>query len=758
MRGAFAGLRGVLLVSLLLAGAPAPQPALAGPTGPDQRARTGEAARRGTSGAATEVSPVPHTLDDLLTMGAPIPGLRRRQREAGNSNVVTASVEQLERVVVVSAAFQSQTIHEAPAIISTISGAEMRRRGYRSVSEVLDSLPGFDVLRDHALPNVGVRGINAGLRGGSRVLKVMIDGRPVAFRPSTENWLGPELIPVEVIDRIEVIRGPGSALYGADAFLGVVSIITKSVDQIDGAALTGSVGSFGTQPWFGGSTALGYKLGPVGLVLSAQIERVDRSGLSPVEVPGRDIYDETARAEKAVAMPVSALASARWQEARFGTLKADVQYQRFDNRSEFSDWAILTHDNRIGLHALYLSAGLERPLGERFQLETAAGYSYMGPTGSERLGLSLVGLADYVTRDVSTSGLDGSTRLRFALGQLNSVTVGADVQANHHVLQTFYRHFEGREQEMMESPPERTFVNSGVFAQLMLLPFDWLRASAWDLNLTLGGRFEHHSIYGSTPNARVNLVLQTPYAVYLKLLFGTSFKAPSAVQLFSRPIAPGDVSGNPELKPERARTLESQIGYRWGSASIIATTFLSNVSNAIYLTRRPESQTSVATNAGEIVSVGAELEVSGAWRGIQMWANASWQQSDETRRDPFRGTIEAPTRLFPQWLAKGGVRAPLPLASAYLYGEGRYVGARYSSEQNAGVYDPINRSSYQLPAYLVLDAAFGCELPLLPRAPSSLVLRVSNVLDAEHAYPGFRDFDVPGDPRTLMLLLSQRLE
>ena len=64
------------------------------------------------------------------------------------------------------------------------------------------------------------RGVSGELRGGSRLIKVMVNGHPVSFRSETTNWLNGALVPMDVIDRIEVIRGPGSALYGANAFLG----------------------------------------------------------------------------------------------------------------------------------------------------------------------------------------------------------------------------------------------------------------------------------------------------------------------------------------------------------------------------------------------------------------------------------------------------------------------------------------------------------------------------------------------------------
>ena len=74
--------------------------------------------------------------------------------------------------------------------------------------------------------------MTGGLGAESGVIKVMIDGRSVAYRTTSGNWLGVELIPLESVAQIEIVRGPASALYGADAFLGVVNIITVKPEDL----------------------------------------------------------------------------------------------------------------------------------------------------------------------------------------------------------------------------------------------------------------------------------------------------------------------------------------------------------------------------------------------------------------------------------------------------------------------------------------------------------------------------------------------
>ncbi|HEY9721206.1 MAG TPA: TonB-dependent receptor plug domain-containing protein, partial [Oscillatoriaceae cyanobacterium] len=141
-----------------------------------------------------------------------------------------------------------QSAREAPANVEVITDTEIRERGYTTVAEALRALPGFYIVNDELLPSVGVRGISSGERGWSRILKLMIDGQPVPYRPDGSNWLGPELIPIGLVKRIEVIRGPASALYGADAFLGVVNVVTKRGADIDGLRLDAMAGTRAGHP------------------------------------------------------------------------------------------------------------------------------------------------------------------------------------------------------------------------------------------------------------------------------------------------------------------------------------------------------------------------------------------------------------------------------------------------------------------------------------------------------------------------------
>src|SRR4051794_1627606 len=127
-----------------------------------------------------------------------------------------------------------QKTSEAPAVITTITREQIAVWGYRSVAEVLSHLLGFYVVDDHTSPNLAIRGISGGLYADSSIIKVLIDGHAISFRSTSGNGLGPELIPLSAVDRLEIVRGPASALYGADALLGVVNIRTRKGKTVNG--------------------------------------------------------------------------------------------------------------------------------------------------------------------------------------------------------------------------------------------------------------------------------------------------------------------------------------------------------------------------------------------------------------------------------------------------------------------------------------------------------------------------------------------
>ena len=181
------------------------------------------------------------------------------------------SGEELFDEQVVTAGVRSSSESKAPASLTVISEEEIRMSGAATVPEILRRVPGMDVAEmNPSDTNISIRGFNR--RVSNKVL-VLVDGRSVY-----QDFLGTTLWPlldvaVQDIARIEVIRGPGSALYGANAFAGVVNIITKVGDDSSGARAFLQAGNHNT---IEGGVSSGGRIGKLLYRTTVAYDRADK--------------------------------------------------------------------------------------------------------------------------------------------------------------------------------------------------------------------------------------------------------------------------------------------------------------------------------------------------------------------------------------------------------------------------------------------------------------------------------------------------
>jgi len=161
------------------------------------------------------------------------------------SALKSMSLEDLGEVqvntVVAASGFEQKTT-EAPSSISIITAEEIKRYGYRTLADILQSLQGFNVSNDRNYAFLGTRGVSMG-DFNSRIL-LLVDGHRVNNNINDSAAIGTDFIlDVDLIDHVEVIRGPGSVLYGNNAFFGVINVVTR---KVDGVEASGEYGSFET--------------------------------------------------------------------------------------------------------------------------------------------------------------------------------------------------------------------------------------------------------------------------------------------------------------------------------------------------------------------------------------------------------------------------------------------------------------------------------------------------------------------------------
>ncbi len=165
----------------------------------------------------------------------------------GVNDLMELAPEELMKIeveTVYTASKFEQKVTEAPSSVSIVTADEIRKYGYRTLADILRSLRSFYITFDRNYSYVGVRGFGRAGDFNSRIL-LLVDGHRINDNLYDSAPLGTEfVVDVDMIDRVEVIRGPGSSLYGNNAFFAVINVITKRGRDLEGVELSGDAGSF----------------------------------------------------------------------------------------------------------------------------------------------------------------------------------------------------------------------------------------------------------------------------------------------------------------------------------------------------------------------------------------------------------------------------------------------------------------------------------------------------------------------------------
>jgi iron complex outermembrane receptor protein len=670
--------------------------------------------------------------------------------------------------VVVTATKSEIGEDRAPAITTVIDREEIQRWGYQSVDEVLRHVAGVYVVNDHIIPNLAVRGISGGLRSESGLVKVMIDGHSVTFRSSAGNWLGPELVPLSAVQQIEIIRGPASSLYGADAFLGVINVVTRRPDQMQGGDITLIGNHEGGNRW-GQDMAIGASSGGWQFLASLRTSAEDRTGLQlPSSSPSPKLPSYAPADLRAHDMTLDstvALARASYAFGQRASLALTGYMSEIDRAAEFADWEQLTHNldsngrrngTNISLRQGTLGLYLEAPLASDLDLRVSALGFYGGPTSRDRIevGSDLF----YVRRDFGYRGFDTGAEAAWHPYDSLNVLLGTGMIVDYEDLPTVYDVLKtslgttpgnraGDEVLASSAMGGKYLSNVGANALVMWSP--WTR-----ITFTGGLRYDHHSVYGDKVSGRLGGVAVLHEKLHLKILYGSAFKAPSPQLLYGSPLVPGDIAGNDQLKPSYVHTVEAQLSYRPYRYLLVK----SGLAYSYLLDQAAFAQrgiNEVALNMSRVGSLSWETELRFDYRRkLAAYANLTINHTvvrlseDNYVADLSSGSNAA----YPVVVANAGASAEIPRLPLRASAELSYVSRRRSSSANtleAG-------GQYELPAYVLLG---GCirtvGLHLLAHKETTVVLVLRNLTNAQYADPGFAGIDYPQLGRTALLQAIQ---
>jgi iron complex outermembrane receptor protein len=659
----------------------------------------------------------------------------------------------------VDAATKSESVaSQVPAVVTVLTADDIQARGYTSLADILRSVPGFYDVYDFVTHNIGVRGINGGQNASGSVIKLMIDGHAVDYRPTTGNFFGEELIPIQAIERVEIIRGPASALYGANAFLGAINVVTKS-GAASGTRAIGQGTTMRGHAGGGGGAVLGASAGPVDVLLAAQYLVLDRSGLgapasSPLSIQDRGVSQSDR------ARPGTLFAKVAVDEVLRGKLTFMASIQSLDAAGEYQSFGPLLHDSRITqLNQNYRLSYRVQPI-ESLSFVLSGHYFNSAPTGAARFDTGQPGSIMLPSAGAAGPGL--SAEAHFKPIDFLGFVGGVD----HEQASTQVETYDQKLVRPVLAPDGTTlrsagtiipgqdhgdqivFRNTGAFLQGVLTPTpEWTGIA--------GVRLDAHNIYGVKTSARGGIVYSAD-ALSLKLLYGSSFKAPSAEQLYTQPVAFGGILGNPKLDAQTAHNIELAAGLRlpdgWGEVEVNG--YATNVSGRVEFL--PSGSYVVANNLQSEWIVGGELASRFVLAPpLRLHVLAGVSENLPNTPDPaLLGKPDVPMPLFPNVQVHVIADYRLPWWSLRAISEVSYIGARSASFSNA----LIRGDAYRLSPYVYTSAALSRSAPLLlSDRETSIVLRVTNPFNLTWAEPGFGGIDIPNPGISFSLTLVQEL-
>ncbi len=680
------------------------------------------------------------------------------------------SLEQL-LTTVVTATKTAENLFESPAIVTVITGAEMRRWGYQSVEEVLRHVVGFYVIDDQLLPNVAVRGVSGGLRAESSILKVMIDGQSVAFRSTSGNWLGSALVPLSAVERIEIIRGPASSLYGADAFLGVVNVMTYAGRAVKGGHVALTTQRMGEHQGFDQDMVLGTTQGPLDVLMSTRLRYQNLNGLMlPESSPAASVpvwRREDRQARGLDQYDGVGLVKLTYAVSERTAIRFTGYASMLDHGGEFADWYQLAHgrdesgrfsENRVSLVHGVARLGATVGLTDALDLELSASYFRGGPTSRDRVEVGSE--IFFVRRQFSFAGGEAETSATWrAFDDLTLVAgVGASWdQEEPLVVERVLKASPARQQNgggaganAGQSRADEQLVNPGVFGQAIWKPLGEL------LGVTAGLRYDWHNIYGNEFSGRIAVVSSPWDSLHLKLMAGNAFKAPTPLQLYAVPYAAGDVIGNPDLSAQHVSTVEGQAIYEaWNLLTLSLGTTYSLVTDKAEFT--PQGVNQVAKNIAEVGSLSFEGEASARYHErVTGYLNAAYNHTvAEIGEEGYRANLlGSQNSLYPKVIVNGGTRGIVPGLPLEVGAELSYVSSRRASSDNI----LENVGAYSLDPYWLLSGSLAVSGEFLMSGKTTrLMLFGRNLLDAGGTDPGFGGIDYPLVGRTLFLQWSQEI-
>ncbi|MDQ7044827.1 MAG: TonB-dependent receptor [Sulfurimonas sp.] len=403
-------------------------------------------------------------------------------------------------------------IDDSPSFVTVLHNEKLQRLGITTVYDALGLVPGVQLTREATgVPVVIFRGVSQ-----KSEIKLMIDGVTInnTYRGSIYHYLD---FPIELVQRIEVIRGSGSVLYGSGAISGVVNIITKTgsgaptnITYIAGSANSKEIGTY-----------LKTKQGDVNIALDAYYQ----DNNNKIDATDRHLHDYSV--------------GLKLTKGSFGVI---ARLKKSDQGNAYGVFGLndIDHDSYSNINdTSFLQFSYKDALNKDNKIEVLAGYGQYGQKVEALHPVVSLGTLQSIYKEATYFA-----QTDFISTSINShrILVGAR-----------YESTKTKQSELTSNAgPITPLSKPGLTREIFSLHIVDTFSAFKDIDITAGLRYDNYSDYGTSYSPNLGIVYRLNKTIKLKALFSHAYRAPSWIELTS----------NPDLKAETSDSFEAGIIYK----------------------------------------------------------------------------------------------------------------------------------------------------------------------------------------------------
>jgi iron complex outermembrane receptor protein len=563
------------------------------------------------------------------------------------------SLEELMEIkvdTVVTASRFEQLVTEAPASVTILSANEIRKYGYRTLADIIRSIPGLYITYDRNYSYIGIRGFGRHGDFNSRIL-LLIDGHRLNDNIFDTASLGTEFpLDIDLIDTLEFVRGPGSSLYGSNAFFGVINIITRKAGDVgtEAAVAAGDKNTWKGRLSHGGTYNSGLDVLMSGSILTSDGQRKIYYPEYASSPTGPEFHDNDYDSAKSIYSRISLGDFSI--SGLYGTREKGVPTGAYG--AVYNIKPNFTMDGReyVDLNYVHTFGSTTSISAKIFYDE----YTYEGRNTYDKLS----GPPYVITRDKAHARWwGGEVVANLAPVSKHRISFGAEFKNNISSSQTNYD----------ENPPKTNLdynhnsTNWGVFAQNE-------HSILKSLFINVGVRYDDYDRFNSF-NPRTALIWMPSATSTFKLLYGEAFRSPNAYESYYTDGETQKIAT--DLKPEKIRTYEAVWEQYFNDVfNSSISTYYYRVNNLISLVTDPTDGLMVNRNIDRVEAKGIDLSLQ-AKTVSGLLGRLSYTWLDATNTDSGEWLVNSPHHLV-----KANISIPIYRTNFYISPELQYTSPR----------------------------------------------------------------------------------